>query len=77
MKITVSLVEFIGLFRANVEGGLLRCLGITCELLLVETRGKSAGATAAWMKELRFTRRLWQHVGIRVTDGQRYGSMCC
>ena len=62
MQLTVSLVEFIGLFRANVESGLLHCLGITYELLLVETRGKSAGVTAAWMTEIRFTRRPWQHV---------------
>ena len=77
VQITVSIVEFIGLFWANVKGGLLHFLGITYELLLVETRVKSAGATAAWMKELRFTRRPWQHVGIRVTDGQSHGRMCC
>ena len=75
VQITVSLVGFVGLARADIEDGLLYSLVITCEILLVETRGKAAGVIDVCMTSLQLAQRPWRHIVIGVPDGRIHDSM--
>ena len=62
MQLTVGLVGFSGLARADIKDGLLHSLSLACELILDDTIVKSAGVTVEWMTALGLTHRQWQRI---------------